>query len=517
MLDEASNLDEFHIDEGVLLYDTKAPESVEVDPFLNDSKVIKSLNIDSNLKRKITTLEKRHTGVGKAESKKLEEQVITGYQAFEVVFPPHNQTYLARLYTASPQHYSAINAKVSNIVGLGYDFVESRKIKRALELVSNNQDKTTRIRRKLALAKDDLEDLLDSFNEDEAFSETLMKVWKDYEATGNGYIEIGRQLNGKIGYIGHVPATSVRIRRKRDGFVQIISEKAVFFRNFGATDKNPLGNDNNPNEIIHIKKYSPDSNFYGVPDIISATQAIAGNEFSARFNLDYFENKAVPRHVVILKGATIAPALAKNILEFFETGTKGKNHRSLFVPLPADTADRKVSLEFKPVEAGIQDSSFNNYRKANQEEILMAHRVPVSKVGMAAGVSLAVARDADKTFKEQVCQPEQRILEKKLNRIVSELTDSFVLKLNEMTLTDEDTQSKIDERYLKTGVIKRNEVRARKGLPGIKKGDEIIDINKDAGAKGEATTQRERDSKRSAAATDSAGEARSPKGEGRTQ
>jgi capsid portal protein len=258
-----------------------------------------------------------------------------------------------------------------------------------------------------------------------------------------------------------------------------------------------------------------------VPDIIAAMDAIAGNRFSAQFNLDYFENKAVPRHVVILKGATINPKLAKNILEFFETGLKGKNHRSLFIPLPGDTNEKKVDLKIEPVEAGVQDSSFNNYRKANLGEILMAHRVPISKVGLAEGVSLAVARDADKTFKEQVSRPEQGTMEKKINRIVKEFTDLFVLKLNELTLTDEDTQSKIDERRRKTGTETANEQRARRGLPSIEGGDELVDLNaaaKVAEARNEMQAQgnRERDSVRSAGATDSAGEGRNPKGEGRT-
>src|SRR5690606_17436203 len=133
------------------------------------------------------------------------------------------------------------------------------------------------------------------------------------------------------------------------------------------------------------------------------------------------------------------------------------------VPLPAEDKDRKVSFEMKPVEAGVQDASFVNYKKMNLNYILMAHRVPISKVGLAEGVSLAVARDADKTFKEQVCRPEQRIVERKLNKIFSEVTNLFDFKLNELTLTDEDTQSKIDERYLRMKVVVPNEIRARWG------------------------------------------------------
>lgn len=506
--------------ENVYSLKKKDEASIEADPFASEITEVKMLSgLSSNQKRKINTLQKHFHGQGGSGTKRIEDDVITGYNAFEVVSPPYNLDYLAKLYEMSSPHYSAVNAKVSNIVGLGYDLVESPLTKRKLDDMDGKSDSIAKLRKKLNRAKDELLETLDELNEEDTFAEVLAKVWKDYEATGNGYIEIGRTNAGNIGYIGHIPSTTIRIRRQRDGFVQIISNKAVFFRNFGKSDPNPIGNDSNPNELIHIKKYAPSSTFYGVPDIIAAKQAIAGNEFSARFNLDYFENKAVPRHVIILKGATINPKLAKNILEFFETGLKGSNHRSLFVPLPADTDNKKVELKIEPVEAGVQDASFNNYRKANLNEILMAHRVPISKVGLAEGVSLAVARDADKTFKEQVCQPEQKVLEKKLNRIVKEFTDLFRLKLNEMTLTDEDTQSKIDERRIKTGTETPNEQRARRGLAGIKGGDKRVDLNEKSNKlanEAKANGNRERDAQRSAGATDSAGEGRSPKGEGRT-
>lgn len=493
---------------------TEAP-----DPFNASADEIKSLSgISSGKKRSITALTKRfENSTGTAGTKQVELQIITGYNAFEVVLPPYNLDYLAKLYELSVPHKAAVDAKMSNIVGLGYDFVPSAKANDIVDRAST-ADASQKVQRKLTKAKNDLLELLDSFNEEDVFQEILQKVWKDYETTGNGYIEIAREeTTGAIGYIGHVPSTTMRVRRRRDGFVQIIANKAVFFRNFGKTDPDPIGHDENPSEIIHIKKYSPSSTFYGVPDIVAAKQAVAGNDFAAKFNLDYFENKAVPRHVIILKGATINPRLAKNILEFFETGLKGKNHRSLFVPLPGDTPEKKVDLKIEPVEAGIQDSSFNNYRKENKNDILMAHRVPITKVSVADGVALAVARDADKTFKEQVCQPEQKIFEKKLNKITKELTDLLLLKLNELTLTDENTQSQIDERRIKTGTEVANEQRARRGLPAIKGGDERVDPN--AAAKkvqADANANRQRDAQRSAAATDSTGEGRNPKGDGRT-
>lgn len=512
---------------------TSADGAVEdTDPFAKDFEFAKSLSgVHPNKKRSITafakrrneeTLQKRYESEsGNARSKKIEDDVITGYNAFEVVLPPYNLDYLAKLYELSTPHKAAVDAKVSNIVGLGYDFIPNARTKMKMDDLEG--DKAEKYQKKLSRWKIELSEAIDDMNSEDTFKEVLEKVWKDYETMGNGYIEIGRsESTGEIAYIGHLPAATIRVRRQRDGFVQIIANKAVFFRNFGKDDSDPIGYDPNPNEVIHIKKYAPSSTFYGVPDIVAAKQAVAGNKFSADFNLDYFENKAVPRHVIILKGATINPRLAKNILEFFETGLKGKNHRSLFVPLPGDTNEKKVSLEIKPVEAGVQDASFNNYRKANLSEILMAHRVPVNKVGLPEGVSLAVARDADKTFKEQVCGPEQDTLEKKVNKVIRDIQGEqtiFDFSLNELTLTDEATQSQIDERRIKTGTETPNEQRVRRGLPSHKNGDKLFDMNAKANSaarEARASGNRERDAQRSAAATDSVGEGRNAQGEGRT-
>jgi len=184
--------------------------------------------------------------------------------------------------------------------------------------------------------------------------------------------------------------------------------------------------------------------------------------------------------------------------------------------LPADTPDNKVEFKMEPVEAGAQESSFNIYRQSNRDEILLAHRVPINKIGVPEGVSLANARDADKTFKEQVCRPAQMRLEKRINSIIEEKTDALKIKFEELTLTDEDTQSQIDERYLRMQVITPNEVRIRKGLIPVDGGDEMVELKPQQAADQKATAgkTRARDSERSAASSDKVGEGRNAKGDG---
>ena len=491
------------------------------DPFavgLEDLKKFRGLG--SSFKRKINReFSKSFTGVeGTGTQQNLLAQAISGYAMFDLIEPTYNLEYLSKVYEISTYNYAAINAKVSNIVGLGYDFVETKKTNDAFDSITDDKQ-LERARRKLNKLRQDLHAWLDTTNDEDTFTQTLIKVYTDLEATGNGYIEVGRTTGGNIGYIGHIPSKTMRVRRLRDGFVQLLYGKAVYFSNFGETEvENPIaGQEDRPNEIIHLKKYTPMNNYYGIPDIIAAQVALAGNELSGRYNLDYFENKAVPRYIITVKGAKLSPESERKLLEFFQVGLKGKNHRSLYVPLPSDTPDSKVEFKMEPIEAGNQEGSFEKYRKSNRDEILLAHRVPINKIGTPEGVNLAVARDADKTFKEQVCRPAQMILEKKVNAIFDEKTDALTLKFNELTLTDEDTQSQIDERYLRMQVITPNEVRIRKGMIPVDGGDKMVELKPQQAADQKATAgkTRARDAARSAGTSDKVGEGRNAKGDGR--
>jgi len=520
--EEGQEIDDGYDDRRILMSSAESRNLIEdtEDPFEQSIEILKGYSGQSDTvkKRASRAIQKMHQGANGAGSKKIEgDGFFNGYNLYGVVLPPYNLDYLAKLYVASSPHYAAVNVKASNVVGLGYDFVDSHEAKQKIEEAEGDAAKLKKINRNLQKARSEMFAWLDSCNEEDEFDETLRSWYIDYEATGNGYLEIGRDINGQVGYIGHIPSKTMRVRKNRDGFVQISGEKVRYFRHFGKDTPNPL-NDEEPNEVIHIKKYSPENSYYGVPDIISAMQAVTGKEFASRYNLDYFENKAVPRYVVVVKGGKLGSQGHKSLLQFFDSAVKGQNHRTIIVPLPADSLDGKgASFDMQPVEAGVQDASFVNYDKINLRDILMAERTPITKVSIAEGVNLAVARDADKTFKEQVCRPEQRVLDKKLGKIFKERTSILRFKLAELTLTDEDTQSAIDERYLRMQVVVPNEIRARWGWAPIKGGDKVVDLKADAGAEAAATGNRTRDAARSAKATDKKGEGRNTKGDGRKQ
>jgi PBSX family phage portal protein len=501
----------------------KMEKAEKSDDFMVDAEVAKSYaGLDANFKRRATrSINKVFTGQDNTKSKQLfpEMDIVTAYGLYDVVVPPYNLDELAWFYENSFANHAAINAKVSNIVGLGYHFENTDATTGRLE-EAESEEQLMRAQRKLQRLKAQMSQWLEDLNDEDTFSHILEKVYTDVESTGNGYIEIGRKVNGEIGYVGHIPATTIRVRRMRDGYIQIVNQRVVFFRNFQGRESNPVTSDPRPNELVHIKKYSPKTSYYGVPDTIASSVAMVGDNLAGRYNIDYFENKAVPRYIVTLKGAKLSPDAEDKLFRFLQSGLRGQNHRTLYIPLPGDTTDSKVEFKMDPIEAGIQEGSFEKYRKSNRDDILMAHQVPFSKVGGGAGVSIASALASDRTFKEQVARPAQRNLEKVINKIVKEKTDILQFKLNELTLTDETTQSQIDERYLRMQVVVPNEVRERLGYPSRMGGQDpiVLGAQQRAEQAAQATGNRSRDQQRTDNASDSPSTTtgRGPGGEGRT-
>ena len=371
-----------------------------VDPFSE----VKISSLSPKMKRKAQRLQKRHEGEDGTKSKYLDPEVVNGYSLWDIVNPPYDLDNLAILYDQSAIHYAAINARVMNTVGLGFEFTETLKSRRRIEKSQSDPAKLEKTRKGLQDLREELEVLFEEFNIEETLIETMVRVWQDCLTVGNGYLEVGRNNEGKVGYIGHIPATMVRVRRHRDGFVQLSRAnkiQAIFFRNFQDLEmEDPINGDPSPNEIIHFKMYSPNNTYYGIPAAVSAAAAIVGDKFAKEYNIDYFENKAIPRYAIILKGAKLSNKSKAELVNYFRNEVKGRNHGTLVIPLPASIGSDS-DIKFEKLEAGVQDASFDKYRKSNRDEILVANRVPAPKVGVYDNANLAVSRDADKTFKMQ--------------------------------------------------------------------------------------------------------------------
>lgn len=363
------------------------------------------------------------------------------YESGEVKEPPYSLTALAELYEINSTHKSCVDAKTTNIVGLGHRFVPRVE----------DPDPEERQR---------LERLFNACNPQMTFSGLMRAVWTDVETIGNGYLEITRNAAAEIDGFYHVPGTTVRVKADRSGFVQIRDGRKRHFRNLGDEERPDPETGEMQNEILHLRKYTPQSTYYGVPDILPAIPAIAGDKAAAEYNVSFFEHNAVPRMAVICQGGPMSKDLLQQIRRFMESEIKGQAHKTLILEVP----DNGTELRLEPLsKMEGEDAGFLDFRRANRDEILMVHRVPPSKITIVENANLANSKDQDKTFREQVVRPEQRRIEFRINQMIREQMgiDDWEYRFREMDLTEEMQQAEIAKIYAEIGVWTPEEIRAR--------------------------------------------------------
>jgi len=383
-------------------------------------------------------------------SQQLEEDPWReSYASGEVKEPPYSLTALAELYEINATHKACVDAKAANIVGLGFRFVPATE--------GGKADPANRRY---------LENLFERCNPEMTFTEVMRAVWTDVETIGNGYLEVTRNSLGAIDGFYHVPGTTVRVRSRRDGFVQVREGRKRYFRPLGWEEVRDPETGEIQNELIHFRKYTPQSTYYGVPDILPALTAIAGDRAAAEYNVDYFEHNAIPRMAIIVEGGHLTKELLRQVQQFMETEIKGQAHKTLVLDVPGNGV--KVRLE-QLGQVRSEDAGFLGYRKANRDEILMVHRVPPSKITIVENANLANSKDQDKTFREQVIRPEQRRIEYQINRMIREQIGigDWRFEFREMDLSEEREQAEIAKLYADMKVWTPDEIRQQQGLPPL--------------------------------------------------
>ena len=407
-------------------------------------------------------------GVKPGQSKQLPEALwAESYEIGEAVEPPYDLDALAQLYEENATHKACIDAKCINTVGLGFRFAEVARrpdVERGTWNVENGHGQSRTAGESLGHVSGDnlrlLENLFNNCNPEATFSEIMRMVWTDVECLGNGYLEITRNSRGMIDGFYHVPATTVRLRADGSGFVQIRYAEKRYFRSLGAPeDADPLSGEPQ-NEVMHLKKYTPQSSFYGVPDIVAALPAVLGDKEAREYNIDFFSNHAVPRMAIIVEGGQLSDDVLAQIQEYMETEIKGQGHKTLVLDVPGND----VHIRLEPLTVGThEDASFLAYRKANRDEVMMVHRVPPSKVTVVENANLANWQDQDMTFREQGVRPEQRRIEYRFNRMIREQIGigDWELRLEEMDLSRALEEAQVAQIYEKMGVWTAEEIRGR--------------------------------------------------------
>lgn len=381
-------------------------------------------------------------------SKQLIEDPFSSLSGYGDVIttPIYSLEQLVLLAEAHPVHGAALEQKTFDVVGGGPEL---------LPLDDSSDDKQ----------KDEISAWLESLSEYYTFEELLQAVQMDFETIGWGFLEIVRDVEGKVRRVHHIPGHTVRAHRDNMRYVQIRQGKQAWFKRWGLGEeweqtpillstgrKAPEGTKEEKlaNEVMPFVKMSRRSTWYGIPNYVSAmghiTLAIAARDYNVKF----FANSREPRYLYIMSG--LDEDDVDSMMDELEVSLRtqhGEPHRSLAIPL---TGSAKLTIE--RITAVQNDMHFVKLLEATERDILIAHRVPPDRIGavMRGFLGGNVAASINKVYKEAVITPAQMILRNRLNRFVR-------------------------KEFARHANIKEDQVQWEIGLESVDLSDETVDIS----------------------------------------
>ena len=301
----------------------------------------------------------------------------------------------------------------------------------------------------------------------DTFGRGMGRVWSDYEALGNGFLEVIPTLRGdEPAGLAHIPATQMWVRLDQMGFVQQLGAEVAHYRDYGVPDEayaalpatDPLSNDNATTSIVHFSQYNAWSPYYGIPSIMPAWSALCMMTLINEYNLRFFANNAVPDYVVTVEGDT-AEGTVDTIREYFRTHIQGQAHKTLILEAPSGGG----KITFQALQANNKEGAFRLMRTDCRDEILAAHGVPPQKVGVVETGKLGgnLASEQITEYKNSIVTPGQEDLATGLTDILIRgfAADGLSFAFDPYDIADQAMNATIDSAYLDRNVVTPNEIR----------------------------------------------------------
>lgn len=382
-----------------------------------------------------------------------------------------------------------VTVSVLNVAGNGFYL----KYKGKLE---NKHDKNVEDK------KQGFMDLLSRPNPDMDGDSFFKALAEDMFRKGYASIEVSRTPSGDIGYLYHVPSSTVRKSKKEEKPITIDTYKLINgkpkkinykkkFRTYGMkvdsdmstvyykefndprnVDKRTgkpfngrVSRTNLANEIVDISSYEP-GHVYSLPLWINQLPAILGSRLSEEVNLDFFENNAIPAMLIMVSGGGLTQESVNDLQKKFNS-LKGSTSVQKILIVEATGDDQLVQLggsipapkiTAKPMTHDRQnDALFRDYNKDNKDSIQCAFRLPDVLLGKTADYNRATAYASIIVAESQVFEPIRKVIEAKINScfIVDENgmpDEHWEFKFKPTKLLNEDTVFNSINWAIKSGV-----------------------------------------------------------------
>jgi PBSX family phage portal protein len=385
------------------------------------------------------------------ESKQIKDSHGVGEQPH-----PYNMEMLADLHEENTWHYRCCQAKAQVVTG-DYRIVPVRE-----EYAEETEE------------KEKLEAFLRRCNENnESAYDVFEKMWIDYEALGNLYVElVYPQSGGNLIEMYHLPAYTTKIVTHDEyGRVRTYKSEGAAKAAVKFNDANLLSAPvyENANFVAHIPNYYLKSDFYGTPDFLPALMAASLDASAMGYNDNFFSNATIPGLLIHTTGGALTNPQKSDIVQYIRSHAKGKDnwHKTLFI-----STRKNVELKVEKLFSEIRDASFSKMRSENRDEIIAAHGVPPRMVGVMSAGQLGGTGEGFaqmSIFDRLTVSPRQRRFANFINtNIVRAIgVEKWKIKFQGLDLTDSSVQADYVTKLTSAKVMKINEGREILGLPEL--------------------------------------------------
>lgn len=391
-------------------------------------------------KRKVSAKVIKAAGTNTQVLSRQQESENEKYAVNDIIEPPYRIEDLQQIRENSTILGQCIDAYKRNIAGFGHE----------MKYKQEDDQETPDMKAEWTLVDTEI---IPQFSFEKPFKEILETGIDDKETTGNGYIEVIRNLEGKPAELINMLPQYMRVTRKDNKpqevtylvngkeikrkkvfrrYVQRVGAVDTYFKEFGDPrflnketgefSEISLG-EKNATEVIHLKIGNGP---YGIPRWVSHVVHMVGARKAEELNLRYFKQGRHIPMAILLKNGILSEDSEAAITDYV-SHVEGEDNQHKYLLLQVESAEEgvvgdtqpNVDIELKSLADILQnDALFLEYDDKSRQKVQSAFRLPDIYVGYSRDFNRATADAAREITEEQVFEPERNSLEFIINNIL---------------------------------------------------------------------------------------------------
>jgi len=376
-----------------------------------------------------------------------EEGIFTNgiMDSYNLLSPPYDPFKLFTIAESSGTLGACIEVMVDNVDGFGHEF-QYRGKKADLD------------RPEIIAERETLRNFFKRVNEDQSFTSLRKELRRDYETTGNSFMEVVRYNNGGISTLYRADARYVRLQVKQKETVDIkiplfrngqmtlttiqkrfrrfamITNTSIhdirWFKEYGdarvmcaVTGKyeNELEKGESikveASELIHFKQ---GNDTYGIPKWTGISSTILGVRDADYVNYKLFSDQGIPPLAILVSGGRLTAESVEDLIQIFSARKGVENFHKIAIleaaPADGDIGDiaSQAKIDFKPLPQQ-DDILFGNYIDKSERRIRAKFRVPALYFGLGEEFSRSTSQNIKMITEENVFSPERKDFDEIMN------------------------------------------------------------------------------------------------------